>query len=116
MDGGEVLPILLGALVAGLGTAVGSAAGLPAGYAVAVGLALAVPLLRAETFGGFWSGRPQRPTAGAVAIVGALVAGTALVALVDAVAPGLGGTVVIGVGAGGAFAGSYAGDVVLRSR
>lgn len=114
MDRSEVVPILLGALVAGLGTAAFSTVGPGGGYAVVVGLALAVPLLRAETFGGFGSGREPEPLAALAASLGALVVGTALIAATEAVAPGTGGTVLVGVGAGGAFAGSYAGDAVLR--
>lgn len=112
MDRSDVLPILLGALVAGLGAAAFSSVGLGEGYSVVVGLAIGVPILRAETFGGFGTGGAPEPVAALVASLGALVVGTATVALSGGA--GLGNTVAIGVGAGGAYAGSYVGDLVCR--
>jgi hypothetical protein len=95
--------------------------GLPGEYAIVVGLAVAMPLL---LFAGWRpefdvvayreSRWPERAVIDAAAVV--VVSALAGVVLVAVAAPVLGEAAVVGVGAGGAFAGGYAATYALASQ
>ncbi|WP_224448935.1 hypothetical protein [Haloprofundus salilacus] len=114
MERRRVVSILAGALLAGIATAILGTAGLDGPLAIVAGVAVAIPLLRAEAFGGFDSPESFDSAAAFVASLGALVVGTVVVYAVGAF--GAGQTVAVGLGAGGTFAGSYVGDVFARRR
>ncbi|WP_224334184.1 hypothetical protein [Haloprofundus halobius] len=114
MEQRRVALTLTGALLAGVVTAVLGTTGLDGPLAIVAGVAVVIPLLRAEAFGGFESSDSFDSGAAFLASLGALLVGTVAVCAAGAV--GAGQTVTIGVGGGGAFAGSYLGDVFARRR
>ncbi|MFB6304050.1 MAG: hypothetical protein ABEH47_02700 [Haloferacaceae archaeon] len=101
--------LLLAGVVAGVVVLVG-----PAGpYGVAVGLGVAMPLLRADAVGLPDPGDPLPPAAGARALTasaGALVVAVAGVVSLDGTVPS---AALYGVAVAGAYLGSYALDLGL---
>ncbi|KTG09233.1 hypothetical protein AUR64_15695 [Haloprofundus marisrubri] len=114
MEQRRIILTVTGALLAGVTTAVLGSTGLDAPLAIVAGVAVAIPLLRAEAFGGFDSPESFDSGAAFLASLGALVVGT--VGVYAAGAFGAGQTVTVGLGGGGAFAGSYLGDVYAQRR
>ncbi|WP_224268227.1 hypothetical protein [Haloprofundus salinisoli] len=114
MEQRQVVLTVTGALLAGVTTAVLGSTGLDGPLAIVAGVAVAIPLLRAEAFGGFDSPESFDSGGAFLASLGALVVGTVTVYAASAL--GVGQTVTIGLGGGGAFAGSYLGDVFARRR
>lgn len=102
-----------GVLLAGLVAGVVALAGPGSAYGMAVGLVVAMPLLRAEAVGLPASGDPVPPEAGARALtvtVGALVVGVGAVFALDG---STSAGVLHGAAAAGAYLGSYALDLGL---